>query len=270
MYTLHHVGLFCESMPASLNFYQSVLQHELIAHFNTAGTVDLAFLAAGSDLLLELIAAPFSDSEQAFIDKRGYALHHLAFAVSDLAASYAALTAAGLRVAWEPDDFLFVRHFGVYDDCGNVVEILQENDPLPKPSVAREFPYQLHHPTLLSDDWQRTEQFYATHFGLRSPFPSIKDHGRRSIYLADPTYHPRKHNCLIKVLGPLLEAADEGESAEKAARIDHNAYVVIDIKTAFEEVVSAGAESLYAPYSDNETDIAWVRDVDGNDLALMG
>lgn len=266
MYKLHHVGLFCESMSDSLHFYQSVLDHQLLTRFHVAGEYDFGFLAAGSDLLLELIAAPFAASEQRFIDEHGYKAHHLAFTVPDLAASYAELMTAGLRVAWEPDDFLFVRHFGIYDDCGNVVEILQEVDPLPDLDPEREFPYQLHHATLLTDDWERTAHFYATHFGLHILFPATKDHGRMSVYLADPAFHPRKHNCLLKVLGALLDT-DEADSAE--ITIDHNAYVVVDVKTAFEQAVAAGAIPIHPPYTNDETDLAWISDADGNSLALL-
>ncbi len=267
MYKLHHIGLFCHSMAASLAFYETILQHQQIARFHADGEYNYAFLSTGGDFLLELMAAPFADSERAFIDEHGYTFHHLAFAVPDLDAAYAQLKAAGLKFVWEPDDFLFVRHFGVFDDCGNVVEILQENDPLPAPDSQRAFPYQLHHACLLSDDWERTTNFYATHFGLHIPFPATQDHGRKSIYLADPAFHPRKHNCLIKVLGALLQTE---ESAETIPTIDHNAYVVIDVRSAFQTAVDAGATPIHAPYADSETDIAWLRDNEGNSLALMG
>ena len=83
-YKLHHFGLLCADTTASARFYRDVLRLDELARFYKEGAYDLTFLSGGSSLLLELVGAPFSAGEQAFIERRGHALHHIAFETADL------------------------------------------------------------------------------------------------------------------------------------------------------------------------------------------
>ncbi|MEM7342927.1 MAG: VOC family protein [Chloroflexota bacterium] len=278
-YKLHHVGLLCEDSEKSTQFYRDVLGHEVTARFFNTGRYDLTFVGSGSDLLLELIGPPFGGDEQTFFEQRGSGMHHLAFEVEDVDAAFADLTAKGIRVAWEPDDFLFVRHCGVYDDNGIVIEILQELEPLARPGLRglRANPdapdtvdYHLHHFDIFSDNWQRTKQFYADYFGFQSLFEYIYKKGGAFIYLADPFFNADTRQAMIEVIGPPYEEPREFLFSEQfGTGMDHIGYVVKDVGAAYNLARTRGSSNLREPYQDYGTEMCWVQDADNNDLELM-
>lgn len=269
-YKIHHFGLLCADTRKSRQFYQDVMKLDVLAEFYQEGHYDLTFLSSGSSLLLELVGAPFSAGEEAFIAKRGHALHHIALETADVDAAFAELTDDGLEVAWEPDDFEFVRHCGVYDLNGNVVEILQERDPLPKVTRFGGVEYQIHHPCLLSESWQETLAFYAKHFGFMSPFQYIYEHGGAFVYLVDPFFDPGSHYAMIEIIGKPYEEAREFEFAKKyGAGMDHAGFLVQDVDLAYRNALERGTGEFLPPYSDYGTAMCWIQDADGNDLELM-
>ncbi len=269
-YKLHHLGLICDDTEASTRFYRDVLGHEVTARFYNRGMYDLTFVGNGSELLLELIGPPFGADEQAFLEERGPGMHHLAFAVEDVDVAFADLVARGVRVAWEPQDFLFVRHCGVYDDSGLVVEILQELEPLARPQKRLEIDFLLHHFDVFSDDWRRTKQFYADHFGFKSVFEYIYKEGGAFIYLADSFFDAETRQAMIEVIGPPYAEPREFEFSRKfGTGMDHIGYVVQDVGKAYQAAVSRGSTDIVEPYQDYGTEMCWVQDADGNDLEFM-
>ena len=268
-YKIHHFGLLCADTASSARFYQDVLRLNEVARFYKAGAYDLTFLSGGSSLLLELVGAPFSAGEQAFIERRGHALHHIALETADVDAAFAQLTANGLQVAWEPDNFEFVRHCGVFDLNGILVEILQELEPLPK-IERKSAEYQINHPCMLVENWQETIAFYAKHFGMMSPFQYIYEHGGAFVYLVDPAFDPDSHYAMLEVIGKQYEEAREFEFAAKyGAGIDHAGFIVQDVEAAYRHALARGTGEFLPPYADYGTAMCWIQDVDGNDLELM-
>ena len=274
-YKLHHVGVLCSDVAASTAYFRDVLGHEVVARYFNRGAYDLTFLGSGSELLLELIGPPFSDGEQAYFETRGGSFHHIAFAVPDVDVAFAELTANGLGVAWAPDDFLFVRHCGVIDDSGIVVEILQEQEPLARvpavdPGQPERAMFLLHHFDIFSDDWRRTRAFYARHFGMRSLYEYIYDDGGASVYLADVHFDANKRQALVEVMGPPYEEPRERSfAAQFGTGMDHIGYVVADTAQAQLTAVARGSAASRAPYQEYGTEMCWLKDVDGNDLELM-
>ena len=270
LYKIHHFGMLCADTAVAKTFYKNVLKLDELATFYKEGEYDLTFLASGSSLLLELVGAPFSSGEEAFIAKRGHALHHIALETADVDAAFAELTANGLAVAWEPDDFEFVRHCGVYDLNGNVVEILQELEPLPSVTQLGGVEYQIHHPCLLSESWQETIAFYERHFGFRSPYQYIYEHGGAFVYLVDPFFDPDSHYAMIEVIGKPYEEAREFEFAARyGTGMDHVGFFVQDVDAAYKNALSRGTGEFLPPYAGYGTEMCWIQDADGNDLELM-
>lgn len=269
-YKLHHVGLLCADPPASTAFYRDVLSHKVLARYFELGEYDLTFVGSGSDLLIELIGQPFGGQEQAHFDKYGSNIHHIAFEVDDVDEAFQQLTQAGLKVAWEPDDFLFVRHCGVFDDCGLVVEILQEKEALPRPDQSNPAPYLLHHFDIFSDNWQRTQAFYTKHFGLTSIFEYIYESGGAFIYLTDSYFDPDTRQAMLEVIGPPYQEPREFVFSDKhGTGMDHIGYVVPNVQQAYETALKRGSPDMRQPYQEYGTEMCWIQDADGNDLELM-
>ncbi len=96
---LNHVGIAVRSIDAQRPFYE----RELGAQFECVEDVPsqkvrVAFFRI-NDVRLELLEPTDpTSSVQAFLDKRGEGLHHLAFTVDDIQARIAELKQSGLRM----------------------------------------------------------------------------------------------------------------------------------------------------------------------------
>jgi methylmalonyl-CoA/ethylmalonyl-CoA epimerase len=97
--SLNHVGIAVRSIDQHKAFYSEQLgaQFEHIEDVPSQ-KVRVAFFRVG-EVRLELLEPTEPDSSvQAFLDKRGEGLHHLAFTVDDIEARIAELKQAGLRM----------------------------------------------------------------------------------------------------------------------------------------------------------------------------
>ena len=97
--SLNHVGIAVQSIDAQRPFYE----HELGAQFEhvedvPSQKVRVAFFRVGEVRLELLEPTDPTSTVQAFLDKRGEGLHHLAFTVEDIKARIAELKQSGLRM----------------------------------------------------------------------------------------------------------------------------------------------------------------------------
>jgi methylmalonyl-CoA/ethylmalonyl-CoA epimerase len=97
--SLHHVGIAVRSIDNHRPFYEQVLGAEFEDEQELPDwQLRVCFLRVG-DVRLELIQPTDAASRvQAFLDKRGEGLHHLAFAVDDIEARITELKASGIRM----------------------------------------------------------------------------------------------------------------------------------------------------------------------------
>ncbi len=96
---LHHVGIAVRSIDAQRPFYERELGAQF-EHFEDVPSqkVRVAFFRVG-DVRLELLEPTDpSSSVQAFLDKRGEGLHHLAFTVDDITIRIMELKQSGLQM----------------------------------------------------------------------------------------------------------------------------------------------------------------------------
>ncbi|HTP30757.1 MAG TPA: methylmalonyl Co-A mutase-associated GTPase MeaB [Candidatus Acidoferrales bacterium] len=126
---IDHLGIAVNSLADSLPFYQSL---GLSAHRESVPKekVEVAMLPTG-DARLELLEPTAPDSPiSKFLEKRGPGLHHIALRVPDLAATVAALKAAGARLLNEPrtgaggHTYVFVHPAST---GGVLLELIQEH-----------------------------------------------------------------------------------------------------------------------------------------------
>lgn len=96
---VHHVGIVVEQLDVALAHYQQVLgAHLELRRELTEQQVEAASLLVGADTV-ELIAPLDEGSGVArFLQRRGPGLHHVAYAVRDVAATLAAFAASGARL----------------------------------------------------------------------------------------------------------------------------------------------------------------------------
>ena len=103
---VHHIGIAVRSLDAHRSYYEGVLgaRFEGVEEVSEQG-VRVAFYAVGppsAPVRLELLEPTREDAPVArFLDTRGEGLHHVAFAVDDIAPRLAALKAGGVRLVDE-------------------------------------------------------------------------------------------------------------------------------------------------------------------------
>lgn len=88
--SVHHIGIAVRSIDAHRHFYETVLGARFEGTEDIAGQqVRVAFFAfgpAGHEVRIELLEPTSEDSTIArFVKRQGEGLHHVAYAVSDLA-----------------------------------------------------------------------------------------------------------------------------------------------------------------------------------------
>ncbi len=96
---IHHVGVAVTDLDESIRLYREALGAELVHRAsNEKEGLEAAFLRIG-DGELELMSPIRDDSPVGkFLAKRGPGLHHVAYAVTDIAKALAGARAAGLEL----------------------------------------------------------------------------------------------------------------------------------------------------------------------------
>jgi methylmalonyl-CoA/ethylmalonyl-CoA epimerase len=99
--TIAHIGLAVRSFDDILPLLHEILGLPRVPMENSDGA-KIAGFTAGGDSLVELLEAESADSPIGrFIAKRGPGIHHVCFAVDDLAATLDRCRAAGIRLVDE-------------------------------------------------------------------------------------------------------------------------------------------------------------------------
>jgi methylmalonyl-CoA/ethylmalonyl-CoA epimerase len=96
---IHHVGIAVADLDASIRMYESAFGAELVHRATSEKEgLEAALMRTGSGEV-ELMSAIRDDSPVGkFLAKRGPGLHHIAYAVGDIARSLAEAKAAGVEL----------------------------------------------------------------------------------------------------------------------------------------------------------------------------
>ena len=96
---IDHIGIVVESIDASLKTYCDGLGFTLLERRTVAEhLVEVAFLDAGNSALELLAPLDTTSGTARFLQNRGEGVHHICFAVDDIAATLAELRAQGMRL----------------------------------------------------------------------------------------------------------------------------------------------------------------------------
>lgn len=96
---IDHIGIVVESIDASLKTYCDGLGFTLLERRTVPEhLVEVAFLDAGNSALELLAPLDTTSGTARFLQNRGEGVHHICFAVDDIAATLAELRAQGMRL----------------------------------------------------------------------------------------------------------------------------------------------------------------------------
>ncbi|MCI9888499.1 VOC family protein [Micrococcales bacterium 31B] len=126
--SLHVMSVFVADQAAALDFYTTKLgfvkkTDEPAGDYRWLTVVDAAQLD-GVELLLEPNQSDIAQTYQTSLVAAG--IPAVSFAVADLAAAHAELTAAGVTFTQEPLDVGPVLIATLDDTCGNLVQLMQK------------------------------------------------------------------------------------------------------------------------------------------------
>jgi len=265
-FRFHHFGLACADPEQASRWYASSL----------ATSSSGAFVGRGSDVMIELVGPPFQPYGPHHVERPGATANHLGFVVEDLDLAFEQLRSE--RVAWEPTDVHGVRHFGILDPHGVLLEFLcssiDTRVTAPEPTGA----VRLHHISLLTPDLRATERFFAERLGMRTVIEHTENDGG-FLFMIDEHFDYARHNFMLEVIGPprarvehataLLEPREHEILSKHGSCLDHFCFVADDVPAAHAELVARGAPSEASPYRDYGSWIAWLKDPSGNDIELM-
>ncbi|MBL7063402.1 MAG: VOC family protein [Anaerolineae bacterium] len=275
-YKLHHFGLVCQDVEKSLATYCERLGNQLTSRWYNRGLFDVACAGNGTDVTLELVGRPFMPYEEAHIARHGYSINHISFLVDDADGAFEELEAQGVQVAWEPQDWLFIRRCGFYDEDGLLFELFSYLTPLllaaPDPgALTGQNDLILDHVSILTPDLRRAQRFYTEKLGLKTAYECIEDEGG-FVMLIDPLFDFQAHRFMLEIIGPPHLEPREVELLEKrGACYDHLCYIAGDVHAAWQEAIERGVEGGAAPivYEKYGIRVAWLKDADGNDVEIM-
>ncbi len=274
-FKISHFGVLVESMEKSLDFYQKQMGSQLTIRHHQPGVVDIAFLGKGNDTMVELVAAPFLPYEQDHLSRHGYSINHISFLVDDADHAFELLKGSGVKVAWAPKDYEFLRQCGFYDNNGLLFEIYSHlgETSIPVPDLNKPIGRNdliLQHISILTEDLAASERFYIEHLGLRRAVEYTNPSGGGFVFLVDPFYDGKKHGFLLEIIGPPeLEEREEDILKAHGPFFDHICYEARSVSGAFQEAVDKGAKKFMTPYEGFGAQIAWLKDMDGNDVEIL-
>lgn len=166
-----HVGLLTSDVDYAAACYRA-LGCETMERSRRRGAFDMAYLGAGTDVLVELQGRPLPAESEEYLARQGWSIERVALACDDAAAAHARLLEAGVREAWPPQPFeidgtTLAVAAGVWSPEGLMIDLVQLVDAaVPRPVRGRRGDLALHHVCLLTRDLAAAEEFWASHFGL--------------------------------------------------------------------------------------------------------
>lgn len=296
-----HVGLLTSDVDYAAACYRA-LGCETMERSRRRGAFDVAYLGAGTDVLVELQGRPLPAESEEYLARQGWSIERVALACDDVAAAHARLLAAGVEEAWAPQPFeidgtTLAVAAGVWSPEGLMIDLVQLVDAaVPRPVRGRRGDLALHHVCLLTRDLAAAEEFWTKHFGLVKTYDftaplddadsepdSLGDHrsgaasertrsGRRGfVMLSDRHFDAASHEFCLEIIGGEHDSIDGPVMERRGPCYDHLCFTADDVAGVWQRAVDLGVEPLSEPahYPEYDTTIAWLYDADGTHIELM-
>lgn len=295
-----HVGLLTSDVDYAAACYRA-LGCEVTERSRRRGAFDVAYLGAGTDVLVELQGRPLPAESEEYLARQGWSIERVALACDDVAAAHARLLDAGVEEAWAPQPFeidgtTLAVAAGVWSPEGLMIDLVQIVDAaVPRPVRGGRGGLALHHVCLLTRDLAGAEQFWTKHFGLVKTYDftaplddagaepdSLGGHrsgaapgGRTSrrgfVMLSDPHFDSAGHEFSLEIIGGEHDSIDGPVMERRGPCYDHLCFTADDVAGVWQRAVDLGVEPLSEPahYPEYGATIAWLYDADGTHIELM-
>ncbi len=275
-----HVGLLTADVDYASALYQA-LGCELTERSYRRGAHDIAFLGAGTDVLIEIQGPPLLPESEQYVADAGWGIERVALVCDDVTAEYETLLAAGVRSAWQPEPFVvdgvtLAVAAGVWSPEGLMIDLVQHVDvAVPRPARGARSEPALHHVSCLTGNLAASERFWCEHFSLVKTYDftaPLSGGGRQGfVMLGDPFFDGAGHEFCLEVIGGAFDTIDGAVAERRGPCYDHICFTVADVDGTWRAAVEAGVEPLSPPahYPEYDTTIAWLYDADGTHIELM-
>lgn len=278
-----HVGLLTSDVDYAAACYRA-LGCETMERSRRRGAFDVAYLGAGTDMLVELQGRPLPAESEEYLARQGWSIERMALACDDVAAAHARLLAAGVEEAWAPQPFVIdgttlAVAAGVWSPEGLMIDLVQLVDAaVPRPVRGQRGELALHHVCLLTRDLAAAEKFWTEHFGLVKTYDftaPLDDpgSGRRKgfVMLSDSHFDRASHEFCLEIIGGEHDSIDGPVMDRRGPCYDHLCFTTDDVVGVWQRAVDLGVEPLSEPahYPEYGTTIAWLYDADGTHIELM-
>lgn len=278
-----HVGLLTSDVDYAAACYRA-LGCETMERSRRRGAFDVAYLGAGTDMLVELQGRPLPAESEEYLARQGWSIERMALACDDVAAAHARLLAAGVEEAWAPQPFVIdgttlAVAAGVWSPEGLMIDLVQLVDAaVPRPVRGQRGELALHHVCLLTRDLAAAEKFWTEHFGLVKTYDftaPLDDpgSGRRKgfVMLSDSHFDRASHEFCLEIIGGEHDSIDGPVMDRRGPCYDHLCFTTDDVAGVWQRAVDLGVEPLSEPahYPEYGTTIAWLYDADGTHIELM-
>ena len=293
-----HIGLLTSDVDYAAACYRA-LGCETMERSRRRGTFDVAYLGAGTDVLVELQGRPLPAESEEYLARQGWSIERVALACDDVAAAHARLLEAGVKEAWAPQPFeidgtTLAVAAGVWSPEGLMIDLVQLVDAaVPRPARGDRGDLALHHVCLLTRDLAGAEEFWTSHFGLVKTYdftapadgpgpgrsgpgsgtaPRGQAGGRKGfVMLGDPHFDSAGHEFSLEIIGGEHDSIDGPVMSRRGPCYDHVCFTADDVAGVWQRAVDLGVEPLSEPahYPEYGTTIAWLYDADGTHIELM-
>lgn len=163
-YSLYNFGLCCRNLNQSIDFYEKI-GCEVIKIIDQAD-YKVAWLYAGSEVIIELNEIPLIIEEKYFTKRRG-SINSISFKVDDIYEAYKDIEQKGLRIVWTPKERKGIYQFGLLDEEGMLIKIFNylEGQSLNEHYTA-DLNIKLKSNCLLTSQYEKNVHLYQDVLGL--------------------------------------------------------------------------------------------------------
>lgn len=288
MYKLTKFSLAVTDMEKELNVYTNGMGMQLTARIQDDSQYDVAYIGQGSDGLIELVKKPYIEAEKKYLNRR-YSVYSISFETEDVDKAFEEMKGKGVNIAWEPVEVLGMKVFGMTDLDDNLIKVYSytgNEKIIPTPDLTKiltKTDMTLHHVSLITKDIKTTANFYENIFNLKTISQRTDDIEKTGgfVFMADPYLDSNAHTILFEIMGgpnPIKAVPDriikryereELFEQEYGYALDHICTVCDDVKGAYEKSIRAGGQEYIEPEEALGACIAWIKDVNGNDVEVM-